>query len=836
LEQAVANVGARRERARSLTIARTQAMPWLVPCLLALATILALVSAYSVRPFVAIDIGDYYDRAFLPNLGDSESDSADFHAREVNAISQAQTTPWPADQEILELPGRRQGIWKVTVEPATGLPDDALEGLTVAANGVRLWNPPGARPRELLAIVPAEIMAAETVRLRLEPAVVGDPDPPLGLSGQIKLAQAETYRWTGGESTISLPGIGRGDWSVTLFASLRHPDNRPLDAVVSANGVSIARLPDGGPRQLSFLVPAALVPDGDLTLTINSNIYRDPRELGILLYDLRVAPAGPTALLPPLKELLYALTIALSLYFCLQRLIGDRVFASALALAVVLSGAWALAAARYPSAFMAPRLALLAIWSVALLLALEWLLPRLFAAAGVQLSPWLLRALLLVFFAGYWLKVGGMLYPYFVGIDMRLQMTWARNIWNGQFWLYYGVDNPMNTRTMPIADWGPNPPVIPYSPWFHIFAGSFSLLPLPMALTGHLFSALIDTSRVFLLAVLARKSRFSDREALFGSLLLAVTPATFLLHSWGNLPTTLGLWCTLVTTIYIAVAYRRLDRPWPFVVLTLMVTVTLLAYTVVAALMGVFLCLLVPALWLLESRRLRKGRRQSLETKETEIGRGRTQTSADQKIDLPRSSAFVRVQPVPDLADDPPIESRRPVIALALAGMAGLALAVLIYYGQYIPVMIERTVPYFLQSGRPEDLGVTTRRHTSLLLYLAERVPFTSYLQRPVAYGIQLPLLLAAVALPGLGRPRLRALLLCWALVATIFTVAGLRIDMVDKQMFYLLPALALLTGRLLSQLWKRGMPARLVVASIYLFTFAAALDLWVFRVMTTRQ
>ena len=74
------------------------------------------------------------------------------------------------------------------------------------------------------------------------------------------------------------------------------------------------------------------------------------------------------------------------------------------------------------------------------------------------------------------------------------------------------------------------------------------------------FAASIDTSRVFLLALLARKSRFSDREALFGSLLLAVTPATFLLHSWGNLPTTLGLWCTLVTTIYIAVAYRRLDR------------------------------------------------------------------------------------------------------------------------------------------------------------------------------------------------------------------------------------------------------------------------------------
>jgi hypothetical protein len=283
------------------------------------------------------------------------------------------------------------------------------------------------------------------------------------------------------------------------------------------------------------------------------------------------------------------------------------------------------------------------------------------------------------------------------------------------------------------------------------------------------------------------------------------------------------------------VAYRRLDRPWPFVILTLMITVTLLAYTVVAAFMGVFLCLLVPALWLFESRRLRQGRRPPLETKSSETGFGRTQINAEDLSSDPRSSALVRVRSAPDLADEPPIASRRLVIALALAGLAGLALAMLIYYGQYIPVMLERTVPYFLHSGRPEEQGVT-RRPSSFLSYLAQRVPFTTYLQRPVAYGIQLPLLLGALALGSLGRPRLRALLICWALVAALFTIAGVRIDMVDKQLFYLLPALALLSGRLLSQLWQRGVPARLVVASVYLVTFAAALDLWIFRVMTTRQ
>jgi hypothetical protein len=707
---------------------------------------------------------------------------------------------------VLDLPGHRQGLWQITVEAAAGQPDRALAGLTLSANDVRLWIPRSG-PREFIAIIPADIAAADQIRLRLEPGLADDPAPPAGLVGQVKLAPARTYRWTSGQSTIQLPGLGRGDWNVTFVAGLRHPDHQPLDATVSANGVPIARLPDGEPRQLSFLVPSELVPDGDLTLTIHSNTYKDPRELGMLLYELRVTPAGESAPLPPLKSLLYTLIIALGLYWCLLRLLKRPLIAALPALALVLAGAGALATARYPTAFMLQPLAFLALWSVALLLALEWLLPWMFAQAGVPLSPWLLRALLLVFFIGYWIKAGGMLHPYFVGIDMRKQLSWAQQIWNGQFWLYYGTDNPMNAETMPVSQWGANKPVIPYSPWFHIFLGSFAYLPLPTLLAAHMFSALVDTSRVFLLALLARKSRFSERETLFGALLLAVTPVTFLLHSWGNLPTTFGIWWTLVSTVFIVVAYRRLDRPWPFITLTLLLTITLLMYTVVAAFMGVFLCLLVPALWLAE-RTEDEGRR----TKDDEHTRHRL--------------SFLLH----------PSASRRPVLALALAGLTALVLAVLIYYGQYIPLIVERTLPFFFQSSQAAQTSPGIQQRESFLTYLIQYIPRTGYFGRPVAYGIQLALLLGLVSLAGLGRTRLRAVLICWALVAALFTVAGSRIDMVDKQVFYLVPALTLLAGWLLARLWQRGLPARVVVASICLLTFAAALDLWIFRIMTIRQ
>ncbi|HEX9372889.1 MAG TPA: hypothetical protein VF897_17885 [Roseiflexaceae bacterium] len=790
-ERTIDNVNLRRGRAGALAFPWIGAAGWL-PVLLALATVLAVVAAYSVRPFVTIDVGDYYDTPYLPDTADRGPSGGDFYAREVGPFGPEQAFPWPAEQAALLVPGRREGIWQVIVRAATGQPDDALEGLTVSANGVRLWIPRSG-PRELVGIIPAEIAAAAELKLQIEPGLVGDPPPPAGLAGEIRLAPARTYRWTSGHSTISLPGLGRGDWRVALTAILQHPDGQPLDAMIAANGVPIARLPDDGLRRLWVFVPAALVPDGDLTLSLSSNTYKDPRELGVLLYEISVAPAGSLVVLPPLKYLLYALVIALCLYFCLLRMIGRPPIAAALALLVVLGGAWALAAARFPTTFMLPRLAVLALWSVALLLLLEWLVAWVFRTAGAPLSPGLLRALLLTFFVGYWIKAGGMLYPYFVGIDMQLQMAWARQIFSGEFWRFYGTSNPMNERTMPTAEWGANRPIIPYSPWFHIFAGSFMLLPLPMALTGHMVSALVDTSRVLLIALLGRKVGFSERESLFGALMLAVTPVTFLLHSWGNLPTTLGIWWTLVSTVFIVAAYPRLDRRWPFVTLTLLLTATMLFYTVMAAFMMLFLALLIPALWLAE--------RSNVQTFE-------------------RSNVRTEI---------------RPILAIALAALAALGLSTLIYYGQYIPLIVERTVPYFLGSSAPGQ-QVGKQEHQPFLAYLADYWPRFGYDQRPVTYGLQLLLLLAAVALAGLKSRRALALMLCWAAVAALFVVAGSRISMVDKQIFYLVPALALLSGQLLGKLWARSVPARLVVAGVYLFTFASALSLWVYRIMTTRQ
>ena len=138
------------------------------------------------------------------------------------------------------------------------------------------------------------------------------------------------------------------------------------------------------------------------------------------------------------------------------------------------------------------------------------------------------------------------------------------------------------------------------------------------------------------------------------------------------------------------------------------------------------------------------------------------------------------------------------MIALALAGIAALGLAMLIYYGQYIPLILERTVPYFFQS-RPAGPGQRGRPAARNLSDLPGAVHSAYRLLPPPGRVWPSAGAAAGGGEPGRpGRPRLRALLICWALVAALFTVAGSRIDMVDKQIFYLVPALALLAGRLL--------------------------------------
>lgn len=747
---------------------------WFAPVVLVLAVMIALIAAYSVRPFVQIDLGDYYDSVYL----------RDFHAREVGAVDVGVSSAWPAGATTMTLEGGRPGIWMLTVHLAAHQPDDAIELFDLEVSGRHLRTV-RRDARSFVALVPAEVATRAPWELRLVPALSGGAPAPPNLVGSVEAAPAQTYRWSQGASRIELPGLGRGDWIVSLTAVVDHPDGGPIDATIAANGVPVAQLPEqGGLKRFQFMVPAALVPDGNLSLEISARTFEDPRPLGVLIEQVSVAPTRSGAWVPPVASLLASLTLALGAYVVLLRLARRQWLAAGIVLGLIVAGAWALASARFPTVLMLPRLALLALWSVGLLLALERLVGWGFRRAGAPLSPLMLRGLLLIFFAGYWLKAGGMLYPYFVAIDMHWHMERARWIVEGQLPLLYGTNSPLNESTMPTAEWGENRPVIPYSPWFHMFAATFAFLPVPMVLAGNMFSALVDCSRVFLIALLGRAGGLNERGSFLAALLYAVTPATFLLHSWGNLPTTFGMWWTLVSTIYIVVAYRRLDRPRPFATLTLLLLITLLIYTVMATFMLLFLGLLVPALLLLR----------------------------------------------------PADQHRRPALAIGLSTAAALGLATLIYYGQYIEPIIEQTIPYFTRAAAPGN-GIEGVQYDPFGLYLVKYVWRTDYPAPGTSgYGLWLPIVFGLIGMWMVPNRMLRIAFGCWLVVAAAFLIVGARISMVDKHLFYLIPALVTGTGLLWARLWQRGLAARVMIASVYLFTFVSALQLWLHRIESVRQ
>ena len=776
-----------RDGTRLLVARREQALGfwrgqigWSLPALL-IGALLALLAAYAVRPFVGVEFGTRYDFAYL--------EGQSFHAREYAPVPPSRTYAWaPTSDRLVISEGLNPAFRMVTLtldpwEPSDNQPRRLI---AVYANEQRVETlEDRGGPREFQALLPPEALAGGRLVLRVEPlADRYSLELPRVQVIAATLSAARTYRWSSDRGTVTFPALGRGAWRVELAAVVAHPDGKPVGARLLANGVPLATLPDYADlRRLAVLVPAQVVGDGDLTLTIAAEPYRDPRPLGVLIQRIALTPVASPGLntaLPPWSVALPALVVMLGMYGALRWLSVPAWAAAGAGLMVAGLGAWALAAYRYPMAFYLQPLAGLAIFSALLLPALSWLADWLFRRVGVPLAPWLRRVLLLIFLVGFWLKGGGLLFPYMRAIDISWHMDRVRWILDGN-WAAMYRPGAFSESVMPVNEWGANRPVIPYSPFFHLFATLFAIFPWPLETSANLFSALLDTSRVFLIALLARKSGLSERVALLAALLYAVTPFTFLLHSWGNVPTTFGIWWTLVATVVIVALYQRLERRRPFVLLTVVTLACMLFYTVMAVFHVWFVLCVLAVVWLLGGR-----------------------------VD------------------------RRPLRALGLATGLAILLSIAIYYGQYIPGMIERTLPYMATvfTAGPQSVGVERPPFGE---YLLSYIPHLDYHFWPgdyLYYGIAIPLVFA---LPGLAalwkRPLLWATVAAWFVVALTFLLAGYRISMVDKQIFYVFPAVCLCWAVYADRYWQRGRWGRALIVVLYAFTLVSALDLWVVRI-----
>ncbi|NBU63925.1 MAG: hypothetical protein EBS29_05415 [Chloroflexia bacterium] len=712
---------------------------------------------------------------------------SDFHAREFTPIaptfSLAITANGPSEASatVADAIDPRTRVIMFSTDPLPQAYKRRLLTVFVGTSRILDVNDTGRTTQYSVIIPPTVTIAGKTIRVVSLPDEKVTP-PPLTVTS-IQISNAIIYRWSQAQSQIRIYGTGGGWWSLSGRILIQHPDKKPFQATIAVGDIPIAKLPSEPAefRRYHLLVPPHAMQNGDLTVNITSETWggnkQDARVLGVAVSAVDAQPLrspwwniAPSIRLGSMVILAVIATLSALLLGFSGIGVGVAV-ATGLGIALGLDHTYL--------AMWYPQLVVLMGLSVCIIP----LMQRIFTwcEGDYPLHQNVRNLLIGLMIVTMWVKGGGILFPIMRPLDISWHMDKVREMLStGDIAKFYQPGG-FSESVMPITEWGENRPMIPYSPFYHLSSLAFAIFPWPLEKTATILNVFCDATRIALIGIMVRQSGLSNRIALLAGLLYAVTPVTFLLHSWGNAPTTIGLWWTLVSTVALLVIGRSINNRKLFALLLIINTVTMLIYTVTAVFHVLFITLLAGLLWIIPNQPLRS--------------------------------------------------SIRPIL---LATYGGLAVATIIYYGQYIPPIIERTIPYFLQVSvnSPATVGVA---RPALGTYFYNFLPLLRYdfvLNPYLYYGLFMPILLV---IPGylllFKRQTLWVTMTAWFIVALLFMLAGYRISMVDKQIFYILPIVMICWAVVADQFWRRGWSGRLMVVIMMLYTLVSALYLWVVRI-----
>ncbi|MFZ9858048.1 MAG: hypothetical protein ACO3F2_06915 [Roseiflexaceae bacterium] len=711
----------------------------------------------------------------------------DFHAREYAVREPIVSLPYAqvSDTEARATIGTNPESVRVIEFDVDQKPDSIhrrLMALFVDDNRILEVNDRG-KQTTYGVIIPPSIVFDENSVIR----VVTIPDdkiipPPFEVKA-IRVSDTVIFRWSQAQSQLHFHGVAGGWWSVTAHAYPSHPDEKPFEARIRVGDRDLGLIPHNviSFRKYSYLVPPSAVDKGDIHVTINSQTWANNtdelRSIGIAVADVSVRPLttpwwniGLSARIATMIAIAIVAAISAQLVGVSAISIGTIV---AVVLSIVMLFNRSYLAEWYPQLLLLMSIGLISIplWYRIL----DWL------AGESPFSERTKQLLVGVVLLSIWVKGGGILYPIMRPIDIEWHMDKVREILTTWDIAKFYLPGAFSESVMPITEWGEERPMIPYSPFYHLFSLIYAIFPWSLEKTATIFNAFLDASRVIIIAVIFRRIGMSERVSWLAAVGYAIAPVTFLLHAWGNAPTTTGLWWTLVTTAVLLIVGKSInDRKifWSILALT---TMTMLIYTVTAVFHVLFVSVLALFLWI-----------------------------------MPTNKDKSTIKPI------------------LMATYGGLGIATLLYYGQYIPPIIERTIPYFLQISvaSPASVGV-------------ERPPWGEYfwayfptlrydfIDNPyLYYGIFIPMLMV---IPGVAflrkRQPLWAYMAAMFVIALLFMVAGYRISMVDKQIFYILPIVMLCWAVMADKFWRRGIAAQLMISIIMLFTTYSAMYLWIVRI-----
>lgn len=626
------------------------------------------------------------------------------------------------------------------------------------------------------------------------------------LSGFFGVEQGNggAFRWSKPSATLAVPGIGafNGVMRLRLYGDDWGDPPRSVTLGVNSTTLGSFQLQPGW-HDYEFPVTRSMMLPGDLRLHLRMPEAQipagrrgpeDTRTLGAPVQEIALARTDGWVL-PPVSILL--ITLAICALVFLHAVYSGLAARPAFWLAACILLAWSatLLVWRLQLAIAAQGILLALVVGALASLALRPALGALFRRGGVVLLPREWAWLAHIFVLGVVFKAAGLLDPMFSPIDHyarlhRLMEFGANPLYFLQHFLdadrasYYAGQLGFST-------------VVPYSPLFYVAFSPLNWLvddPDARLQALNLVCSILEASNAFLLFYAAKRAWGSGLAGIWAGAVFVALPLSNLLFSDGGYP---GIFATWLLTLLIAAlvyAYPRLHKARVWIPMAVLLGLALLAHTANGLLIGATLVVFLALVWVADRARF------------------------------------------------------GPVLRWAVAGVAISFLAFYMAVAQMMLDLLPQIMGKFQSGGAT---GTATGTGVG-----AGQKPYLNNFWEQIEVHFRVwPVLLAACALwlcvrripmagrtdltspavstpdgDGLAARGLTLWLLASAAIFGLFEVAGVWINLLQKQMIYIIPALALLAGLALGWLWRRGRLAQLLCIALWLVLFSTSLVVWVDR------
>ena len=599
-------------------------------------------------------------------------------------------------------------------------------------------------------------------------------------------SQGTHYRWTDATSFLIFKGVGGARTRVvTLNVRTGRPANVTKPVTVLVNGIEVDRLIIGSEWHAFPITVHGAATDGHgMAIELRTPTERisqaDPRIVGVQVNAVRVETVGNGWTIPAWGTLGEALLILTVVSFIIFRALSVAIQSDAhrrsiAALGGAIGGAilaWLFVVERpYIAAYISALLVVLLCTLAALFLPrpLVWTARRF----GLAMTNGGAVALCAILAVGICFKMGGLFYPGTIVSDLAWHSKWERTLLRGDFAALYF---PSELSSGPSV-WGAGV-LIPKSPLYYVFMAPFTLLPFTVETTLKLVAGLLELTVIFFVyAFLKRIGR--GAEGVVAALLYTVTPLSYLILSYGSYPTVFAVFLTTLAFTLVLSSWGRLNRPILFGSFVSLLTLSVLAYPVIA----VFNVLVVIAVgcWYWRDAETPEGRRHAL--------------------------------------------------LLPLAAIIASALAFVVYYVQYIRVTLGSV--HTLTSDTAKDRGYLNGG------ILGAPQHIVIWIANNIRVGNMLILLVVAVVgviimrreSVGEDARRTWQFLLVWLLILPMFTLVDAYVDMVLKQLFYTILPVAAFGSITIVWLWRRGRAGQVLAVLLCTAITAQAWMLWFQRI-----